>query len=99
MKPAIVSSDAEEDIAEARDYYRRSRGKGAAENLLRSLYGAFQRIAAHPLRGKLRPEIRDGLRSFLVPNYVILYEDHEKHVFIARVIHQRRDLKKALDEK
>ena len=98
MKPAIVSSDAEEDIAEASEFYRQTRGPHAAHALVDSLYGAFQRIAAHPLRGQFRSEIRDGLRSFLVPNYVILYEDREKHVYIARVIHQRRDLKKALEE-
>jgi toxin ParE1/3/4 len=98
MKPAIVSSDAEEDIAEASEFYRQTRGPHAAHALVHSLYEAFQRLAAHPLRGHLRPEIRDGLRSFLVHNYVILYEDREKHVFIARVIHQRRDLKKALEE-
>lgn len=97
MKPAIVSSDAEEDIAEASAFYRQTRGTHAAHALVNSLFEGFQRLAAHPRRGHLRPELRDGLRSFLVNNYVILYEDRETHVYVARVIHQRRDLKKALE--
>jgi toxin ParE1/3/4 len=91
--------DAEEDIGEAVEFYRRQYGEAAAESLLHSFYTAFQLLAEYPLIGRPRPDVRRDLRSFSIPSYVILYSDMEAHVYIARVLHQRRDVRKAFREK
>lgn len=81
------------------EYYRRERGVESADTLLRALYASFQLLADQPLLGRARPEIQADLRSFPVLSYIVLYKDLPTHVYVARVIHQRRDLRRAFVER
>ena len=67
--------------------------------MLHSFYAAFQLLAERPLIGHPRPGVRRDLRSFSITTYVVFYSDMDTHVYIARVLHQRRDVKKAFREK
>jgi len=80
------------------EYFRQDRGPEAADTLLRALYASFQLLADQPLLGRARPEIRAGVRSFPVLSYIVLYTDFPAYVYVARVVHQRRDLRRALSE-
>jgi toxin ParE1/3/4 len=65
----------------------------AADRVVDSLHERFLLLGRHPLLGELRPEIRSGLRSFVVGSYVIYCEVVRDRVRIARVLHGSRDLK------
>jgi plasmid stabilization system protein ParE len=93
-----VSREAEADIAEQRDYLRKERGDEAAREFTGAVYAAFQRLAAFPLAGPLRPDLMEDVRAYLVRSHIALYRDEGTHIRILRVLHQRRDLKKALAE-
>ncbi|MBV9108635.1 MAG: type II toxin-antitoxin system RelE/ParE family toxin, partial [Gemmatimonadetes bacterium] len=99
LKPAILSAHAEEDVADILSFYQREYSHDAAESLQHSLYAAFQLLAKAPHIGRARPEIEDGLRSFVVSNYLILYHDFESYVYVTRVLHQRRELRRAYRKK
>jgi plasmid stabilization system protein ParE len=40
----------------------------------------------------------EDVRAYLVRSHIALYRDEGTHIRILRVLHQRRDLKKALAE-
>jgi putative addiction module CopG family antidote len=67
----------------------------AADTLLEQIYDSFRAIAAMPRRGRPKPEFGRGLRSHLVGKYVVFYRPHRTFVEITRVIHQRRNLRRA----
>ena len=45
----------------------------AAERLIDRIGSVFQMLVENPLAGRERPELRKGLRSFPVRNYIIFY--------------------------
>ena len=49
-------------------------------------------LVENPLAGRERRELRDGLRSFPVGNYVIFYVPLPDGVEIIRVMHGRQDV-------
>jgi toxin ParE1/3/4 len=63
-----------------------------ADRLIDSLSHRFWLLALRPHMGRRRDDLRSGLRSFPVGDYVILYRQETKAVFIFRVIHGSRDL-------
>ncbi len=51
-------------------------------------------LGTFPNAGRARPELRDGLRSFLVHPYLVFYgiDDDRKVVVIERVLHGAMDV-------
>ncbi len=64
----------------------------AADHFLDVLEEACELLAQHPLIGRPRPELAEGLRSFAVGNYLIFYTPATHGVDVARVIYGGRDL-------
>jgi toxin ParE1/3/4 len=91
-----VSDDAEVEIDQAVEWIGRERGENAALSFLEAVYGAFQLLARHPEAGRRRADLLTDVRAFPVHSYLVIYREHASHVSISRVIHQKRDLKKAL---
>ncbi|MBR0782827.1 type II toxin-antitoxin system RelE/ParE family toxin [Bradyrhizobium iriomotense] len=52
----------------------------------------FEMLLENPLAGRERQELRAGLRSFPVGNYVIFYVPLPDGVEIIRVMHGRQDI-------
>ncbi|MHC2623751.1 toxin ParE1/3/4 [Bradyrhizobium huanghuaihaiense] len=52
----------------------------------------FEMLLENPLAGRERRELRAGLRSFPVGNYVIFYIPLSDGVEIIRVMHGRQDI-------
>jgi toxin ParE1/3/4 len=53
----------------------------------------FYLFAMHPNIGRARDrDLRPGLRSFAVGEYVIIYRIHEDDVLVLRVLHGSRDI-------
>jgi toxin ParE1/3/4 len=53
----------------------------------------FQLLASWPRLGRSRPDLRRGLRSHAVGNWMIFYRIHRGDVVILRILHGRRDLR------
>ena len=64
-----------------------------ADRFIDTITSRFWTLARNPYIGRRRDEdLRPGLRSFLVGDYVILYRIHGKSVHILHVLHGARDL-------
>jgi len=64
-----------------------------ADRLVDSITDRFFLIASHPNIGRARDEdLRPGLRSFPVGEYVIIYRVQEEDVLILRVLRGSRDI-------
>jgi toxin ParE1/3/4 len=64
----------------------------AADRVLDSLDAACALLAANPMLGPARDDIRPGLRYFVSGSWLILYRTVEDGVEIVRVVHGKRDL-------
>jgi toxin ParE1/3/4 len=89
---------AKRDVDEIWDYYCEIASPQTAERLLASIFAAAARIAAHPLQGRSRADIRPDLRSVRVPPYLIFYRTAADRQQIVRVLHEKRDLAAVLPQ-
>ena len=62
----------------------------AADRLLDEIDAAVRMLALHPDLGRTRDELRTGVRSFPIGQYVIFYKPLEDGVHIYRVLHGAR---------
>ena len=70
-----------------------------ADRLIDSITDRFFLLAGHPYAGRRRDQdLRPGLRSFPVGEYVILYRIEGEDVIILHVAHGRRDLEALFDD-
>ncbi|MDR3791750.1 MAG: type II toxin-antitoxin system RelE/ParE family toxin [Terracidiphilus sp.] len=70
-----------------------------ADRLIDSLTERFLLLVQHPHTGRARDEdLRPGLRSFPIENYMISYRIEGAGVLILRVLHGSRDLPSILAE-
>jgi toxin ParE1/3/4 len=63
-----------------------------AHRFLDELEQASELLAKHPLLGRMREELADGLRSFPIGNYLIFYTIAPDGIYIVRIIYGGRDL-------
>ena len=92
--PHRVAPQAESDLDDIFDYVaRESGGIEIADRLIDSITHRFFLLARHPHIGRSRDdELRPGLRSFAVGEYVIIYRVQNSDVLILRVLQGRRDI-------
>ena len=87
----IWAPRAKRDLGDIWRYYARVASLETADELLREIEGAAQRLAENAFRWRARDETRPGLRSALVHPYVIFYRLENGVVQIVRVLHGRRN--------
>jgi toxin ParE1/3/4 len=64
-----------------------------ADRLIDSITDRFFLLASHPNIGRTRDEdLRPGLRSFPVGEYIIIYRIQDEDVLILRVLRGSRDI-------
>jgi toxin ParE1/3/4 len=64
----------------------------AADRLIDRIEAAEQRLLEFPGLGRERPELLEGVRSWPVGPYLILYRVDRPRLVIIRVVHGARDL-------
>lgn len=69
-----------------------------ADRLIDSITDRFFLLANHPYVGRLREDLRPGLRSFPVGEYVIVYRIEDADVLILHVLHSHRDVQRIFHE-
>jgi toxin ParE1/3/4 len=88
----VWSPQAEDDLRSIWYYFVSIASPEIADKLLREITLASVRLSERPfLLGRVRDEIRPGLRSTLVSPYVIFYRVTEVTIEVVRVLHQRRN--------
>jgi len=63
-----------------------------ADRLIDAITDRFFLLGNHPYVGRLRDDLRPGLRSFPAGQYVIIYRINGIDVVILHVMHGRRDI-------
>ena len=69
-----------------------------ADRLIDSITDRFYLLASHPYVGRLREDLRPGLRSFPVGQYIVIYRIDQTDVLILHVLHSHRDILRIFDE-
>ena len=64
----------------------------AAERFAVRIEELMNRLAEVPEIGRLRPELRKGMRSISIGRYVVFYEHDSEVVRLLRVMHGARDI-------
>jgi toxin ParE1/3/4 len=92
-----LSDLAEQDLEEIWSYVAEDASPATADRLIDAIIDRFELLIEQPRMGRSRPEFDEGVRSFVVENYVIYYR-HDGDLVIARVLHGRRDQAAAWSE-
>lgn len=88
-----LTRDAEADLDDIWSYIAQESGvPDIARHLVEAIAERFDVLAAHPRMGRARSDLRRGLRSHPVGNYLIFYRIVSTDVVIIRVLHGRRDI-------
>jgi len=86
-----VADKAKGDLLEIAAYTTKSWGKAQKNAYLKSIKMVFDRVTEHPEAGQKRGELGKGVCSILAREHVVFYQFDSDHVYIARVLHVRRD--------
>jgi toxin ParE1/3/4 len=92
MAQVSLSVQAVRDLKEISKYIANQSNSANASAILRKIASAMQTNAIHPLSGRTRNELSEGLRSFSVAPYIVFYRPLEDGIRVIRVLHSRRDL-------
>jgi toxin ParE1/3/4 len=93
MRPIRVTRDAEDDLEQLWRYIARD-SVDAANGFLDQLTTRLVVVAASPKMGRMRDELKPGLRSHPVGNYVIYYRETGANISILHIVHGARDPKR-----
>ena len=66
----------------------------AADRLIRRFFDTFEMLGQQPDLGESVGYLTSGLRRKPIGNYVVYFEIEPDHVWIRRVIHGARDIRK-----
>jgi toxin ParE1/3/4 len=89
---ALWSPEALNDRESIWHYYVRLAGRHTAEKVLREIAEVIALIEDHPFAGRVRNEVRPGLRSFAAAPHVIFYRVINDTPEIVRLLDGRQDI-------
>ena len=94
-----LSPSAQADIDDIAYYVSIESGSlETAHRFLESIYRRFLLLGQYPHAGRRRDDLRPGVRSFPVGDYLVLYRVEGNDVLIQRVVRGSRDLAALLRE-
>lgn len=88
----IWSPEAIADLQAIWDFYVEAAGQRTAEKIVREVAETCAILKQHPLVGRMRDEVRPGLRSMVSHPNVIFYRVRNDIPEIVRVLDGRRDI-------
>jgi plasmid stabilization system protein ParE len=92
-----VSRRARADLIDIQDYIARD-NPAAAERVVDDILLAFEKLAERPQMGQIRQDLTNRpVRFWSVYSYMIVYQDSEDGIGIARVLSSFRDISTLLD--
>ncbi len=96
MKSIKVSDRAREDL-DALWLDIAADNSRAADRLVHRIVNQYTKLCQFPGMGPRRDELRPGLRSWPVGNYLIFYKSTDEGIEIIRILHGARDLPTLFD--
>jgi toxin ParE1/3/4 len=72
--------------------FKESGDADAADNVIDAIIKHFYLLNQYPRMSRARDDLRPGVRSFPIGQYVILYVIDDEDIEIVHVIHGRRDI-------
>ena len=93
-----LAPEAETDLDELWYYVATTASVATADRLVDSLTTRFFFLARYPRVGRRRDDLRLGIRSFPVGEYIVFYRLDGEDVLIQRVVRGSRDLAALLRE-
>lgn len=97
MARVLRRPQAEVDLLEIWSFISRADFE-TADRYLDWINSNLELLATQPLMGRARDELRPGLRSLPVGNYVVFYTPLEDGVRVERIVRGSRDLGKLFEE-
>ena len=97
-KEVRLTPPARRDLRRLCDYLIEAAGTARAKAFVVRLQAHCARLAETPHAGASRVEFGQGVRSTVVPPYVILYEPRSYGMRVLRIIHGNRDIDRAWRE-
>ena len=91
IRRLVISRDAETDLTLIWVYYA-ERSERAAKRIRYEISSNYQLLLQFPSMGRKREEIRKGLRSFPIGDYVIFYRELADGIEVLRVLHGAQDV-------
>ena len=94
MDSYYLLETAQRDLQGIWRHYDRLGGEQFAAQQIADLHLRFELLSDFPYMGRERPELADGIRSFVSssPPYTILYFPLEGWIEIAHVLHSSQDV-------
>lgn len=87
-----LSEKADQDIDDIFVFTENKFGTDQAVTYVSEFDDVFKLLSTHPNSGKMRNEIKTGLRSFPHSSHMIFYRIFEDKIRIVRILHGSRDL-------
>ena len=98
MTGYTLSPAAQNDLGEIWDYTREHWGIDQAEQYLREIQRAIERVVSNPTIGRACNDVRPGYRKHVVGSHTLYYRIGSDDVIdVVRVLHQRMDADRHLD--
>jgi len=91
-RAAFWSPEALDDRERIWGYYVGAAGRHTAEKVLREIGQVIALIEDRPFAGRVRNEVRPGLRSFAAAPHVVFYRVIDDRPQIVRVLDGRQDI-------
>jgi toxin ParE1/3/4 len=93
----FLSIEAEVDLLETGSYLSQY-SQEASDKFLEEIMETCELLAAQPGMGRKRDDLRLGLRSFGVKDYLVFYRVSGDELEVVRVVSGRRDLEALFSE-
>jgi len=94
----VVTDPARDDLKEIGRYGRRTWGAEQSRAYLRLIIKVFAQVMIHPGRGRRQEHLSADLRRLNVREHAVFYATRGEDVVIARVLHQRADIRPEMFE-
>ncbi|NVJ64736.1 MAG: type II toxin-antitoxin system RelE/ParE family toxin [Flavobacteriaceae bacterium] len=88
----VLSQAADQDLEDIFEYTEKEFGTQQAISYLLAIDELFKTLLENPELGRLRPELKPGLRSITKEAHVIFYTVQTNQIRIIRVLHGSRDM-------
>jgi toxin ParE1/3/4 len=88
MLPFRLTPDAEARLEAIGNYTEQNWGYTQREKYLLAMDACFQRLAAKPMQGRERHDLREGLYSYPQGSHVIYYLVRNEYIIIVDILHE-----------
>jgi plasmid stabilization system protein ParE len=94
-----LSSQAEQALAEAWDFYFERGGARLADRILAEIHDAIERLVDWPTLGHFRPDLTDKpFRFYRVYSIFLIYDPASSPLHIALVFHAAQDIRTRMSD-